>query len=68
MSVRVIGTCSLCGGAVTVPTVFHSTIPPTPTCSGCGATPKSGHGPVVEMEKPRQPRTEMRIRTIWRLG
>lgn len=47
----VIGTCSLCGGAVTVPTLWGGIIPPTPTCSSCGAVKKAAHGPVVEMER-----------------
>ena len=47
-----IGTCSLCGGPVKVPGIWHGIIPPTPTCGTCGATAKENHGPVVEM-KPR---------------
>lgn len=47
-----VGTCGNCGGAVTVPMVFHSVIPPTPRCEACGAHPKQGHGPVIEMERP----------------
>lgn len=47
---RTLGTCSLCGGAVTVPTVFHSVHPPTPTCSSCGAT-AAAHGPVIPMRR-----------------
>lgn len=46
-----IGTCSLCGGAVTLPTVWLGIVPPTPTCSTCGATPKQAHGPVIDMER-----------------
>lgn len=48
----VIGTCSLCGGPVTVPSVWMGLIPPTPTCSSCGATKKAAYGPVIHMEKP----------------
>lgn len=47
-----IGTCSLCRGPVTVPTVWAGIIPPTPTCARCGATKKPAYGPVLEMEKP----------------
>lgn len=53
MSDRVVGTCSLCGGAVTVPSVFWSIVPPIPTCSRCGATPSQPHGPVIEMQPSR---------------
>lgn len=45
-----IGTCGLCGGAVTVPDAWCGTIPPIPRCSSCGAQPKAAHGPVIEME------------------
>lgn len=54
---QTIGTCSICGGAVTVPTIFHSVVPPVPTCSSCGATARAS-GPVVPME-PRAP-----VRTV----
>lgn len=45
---KIIGKCSLCGGDVVIPYVWHGTIPPKPTCSFCGATQKM---PVIEMEK-----------------
>ncbi len=45
----VIGTCSFCGGAVTVPTVWAGVIPPTPTCASCGAIKKQSYGPVIEI-------------------
>lgn len=51
MSHRVVGTCSLCGGAVTVPAVWCGIFPPTPTCAACGAE-AACHGPVIPM-KPR---------------
>lgn len=44
-----IGTCSICGGAVTVPQVWHGIIPPTPRCSSCGAVPATTYGPVIQM-------------------
>lgn len=47
-----IGTCSLCGGRVTVPKVWASVVPAIPTCESCGATKKQPHGSVVEMERP----------------
>ena len=49
---KVVGTCSLCGGPVVVPSVYHSTSPPVPICQSCGATQKTPrYGPIVEMEK-----------------
>ena len=42
----VIGTCSLCGGPVLVPLVYHCITPPTPTCARCGATKAL---PVIKM-------------------
>ncbi len=49
---RILGTCSRCGGPVTVPAVWNGTIPPTPTCGRCGAVAVSGHGPRIETERP----------------
>lgn len=45
----VIGTCSICGGAVTAPTVWSGVVPPEPTCSSCGAIKKQSYGPVIDM-------------------
>lgn len=50
---QVVGTCSLCGGPVTVPAVWMSIIPPTPTCGHCGAV-AAEHGPVIPM-RPAEP-------------
>jgi hypothetical protein len=44
-----IGTCSICGGAVQIPTMWGGSIPPTPQCSTCGATPEAPHGRVIKM-------------------
>lgn len=46
----IIGTCSLCNGAVSVPSIWGGIVPPTPTCNRCGATAKPNHGPVIPME------------------
>lgn len=46
---RVVGTCSLCGGAVVMPAIWFATVPPIPTCRNCGATKKKPYGPTVEM-------------------
>ena len=51
----VLGTCSLCGGAVSVPQIWHGVIPPVPTCESCGATKKEDNGPVIDMV-PSSPR------------
>lgn len=59
-----IGTCSICGGAVTVPDLWGGVIPPTPTCSKCGAE-KAGHGPVIEMQKPADQRHEEPVKRDW---
>jgi len=34
---RIVGKCSQCGGVVSVPTIYHSVKPPTPSCERCGA-------------------------------
>ena len=44
-----IGTCSNCGGPVTMPSMM---VNPVPSCEKCGATPKAPHGPVIPMGKP----------------
>ena len=49
-----IGRCSLCGGVVSIPTVWHGTNRPIPTCEDCGAVAdEAANLPVVPM-KPRQ--------------
>jgi len=47
----VVGTCSLCGGPVCVPTIWMSVVPPTPTCANCGAMEdrRPNYGPVIPM-------------------
>ncbi len=47
-----IGTCSLCGGPVSVPSMWMSIIPPVPTCGACGAV-EAPHGPVIQMQPQR---------------
>lgn len=53
MNDQTIGTCSICGGPVTVPAVWHSVLPAVPQCRSCGAVAAS-HGPVIPM-RPAQP-------------
>jgi hypothetical protein len=54
MSVHVHGTCSCCGGPVTTPTAWFGVVPPTPTCSRCGAVPVAAFGPVLPMRPARR--------------
>jgi len=56
MDNRTIGTCSICGGPVTVPFAWYSVVPPVPSCKRCGAIMKQPEMPVIPME-PRQPLT-----------
>lgn len=58
---KIIGTCSLCGGPVQIPTVWMAITPPVPTCGKCGATQKDSHGPVIEMEPSKPPSTTDRL-------
>jgi len=46
---NIIGTCSICKGAVTVPSIWHGISPPTPTCSSCGAIAAPDYGPEIRM-------------------
>lgn len=55
MSIEIVGTCGNCGGRVTVPTVYHSIIPPVPRCESCKAT-VAAHGPVLPMNPSPRPR------------
>ena len=56
--VKVVGTCSLCGGPVVVPRIWWGVGPfPPPRCQNCGAVAKEDHGPVIPME-PRREYTE----------
>jgi hypothetical protein len=50
MMSQVVDTCSICGGAVMVPLMWMSGIPPVPTCGGCGAV-AAAHGPVIPMRR-----------------
>jgi len=49
--IMILGTCSICGGPVTIPKFWNSQIPPVPSCNNCGATKKQPHyGAKIEME------------------
>jgi hypothetical protein len=41
-STTTLGRCSICGGRVTVPTVWSASTPPVPTCEICGAIEDKG--------------------------
>lgn len=56
---QIIGTCSLCGGAVTVPSLWWGVVPPIPTCTRCGAVQQESYGPVIPM-KPQKHRWTLR--------
>jgi hypothetical protein len=50
---RVVGKCGICGGLVTVPTVWHSVVPPTPQCQKCHAVKdETANLPTVPMVPP----------------
>lgn len=51
MNKHVIGTCSICGGAVVVPLVWMCVIPPVPRCESCGAVEAVNNGPVINMKR-----------------
>lgn len=44
-----VGTCSICGGRVTLPDFWMGMQPPIPTCTSCGAVKKQPHGAIIEM-------------------
>jgi hypothetical protein len=49
MSHTLLGRCSKCGGAVTVPHAWYGVTPAIPTCQACGARKKNDL-PIIEME------------------
>jgi hypothetical protein len=51
---RTVGTCSQCGGPVTVPSVWGGLEPPIPTCRRCGAQASTAYGPIIHTERPKQ--------------
>lgn len=50
---RTVGTCGACGGRVSVPASWLSTVPPVPACEACGRQAARPWGPVVEMAPKR---------------
>lgn len=46
----IVGTCSICGGPVTVPETWMGIYQPIPKCESCGAIEKQPFGPVIPME------------------
>ena len=61
------GRCSICGGTVTTPHVYHSVVPPTPTCQACGAKKKNTL-PIVEMEEGSQGPRLLNEHLTWQHG
>lgn len=49
----IMGTCSACGGPMTVPMAWCGVIPPTPTCQRCGAVAKQSYGRVIDVIQPK---------------
>lgn len=60
----IVGTCGLCGGPVTTPTIWMSVSPPPRTCSDCGAEASESFGPVIPMVPKITPgTTRLTVRT-----
>lgn len=49
MSTKIIGTCSICSGPVSIPEIWSGVIAPIPACEQCGAIKRNPYGPVIEM-------------------
>lgn len=62
MHQRVIGRCSICNGAVTIPEAWAGTHPPAATCNSCHATSAHEYLPVINMRKPGD--TDPRARKV----
>jgi hypothetical protein len=62
---NVLGSCSICGGPVVVPTAYWSVIAPIPECASCGAIKADTHGPVVPMVPCPRIVTETSTRIDW---
>jgi len=48
---KIVGSCSICGGLVTIPNYLHSVTKPIPICQNCGATMKLPEIPMVPMKE-----------------
>lgn len=53
LSYRTLGTCSLCGGQVTIPEIWYGVVPPVPSCARCGAIAALPSLPVIPMVRPQ---------------
>lgn len=51
---QIIGTCSICGGPVCVPTVWGSICQPIPQCFRCSAIKNDNYGPIIDMKPVQQ--------------
>lgn len=51
----VIGSCSICGGSVTIHEMWGATIPDIPRCEDCGAVKADPPGPTIPMRPTQGP-------------
>ena len=56
-----IGTCSRCGGRVSIPSNWMATTPAIPKCEGCGASKANPHGPVIDMDPPKYDQRNIKV-------
>lgn len=62
---KTIGTCSICGGPVQIPSAWsHATLPPPQKCAKCGAKPREPYGRTIPMEPAEQETLDDKIRRI----
>lgn len=64
---QTIGTCSLCGGPVQVPThwAHPDGRPPQAQCANCGAVAEESYGPTIPMKPPGAGRRSWRQWPRW---
>lgn len=64
----VVGRCSICGGSVTVPTIWGGVVPPVPTCSSCGATMQPNYGRTLPMTpaRPHRYTVATNVSDLWK--
>ena len=61
---QIIGTCSICGGDVTMPIIWYSIYPPRPTCNKCGAVAADERKPIIPMIE-REEKVQRESTNIW---
>ena len=57
MTEIVLGTCSLCGGRVSMPDAWSTIAAPQPRCQSCFAVPEQAWGPIIRMRPEMLPNT-----------